>query len=321
MRKKVLFIVVALCLLIIGYFTGRINRVELKDGKQVVASLKGKKITAENLFEELKKQGGTVTLTNMVDEFIIKKEIKDESNAKEKANSQLEQYKTQYKSYGQDFDEVLKNAGYNSENDFLKQLILNEEKQELAKTYIGKTLTDDEIKEYYEENIFGNMSAKHILIKPDVTDDMSDSDKEKEENKAKELAESIIKKLNDGEKFDDLVKEYSDDEGSKSNKGLIENFTKGDVVDSFFDAVRSLKNDEYTKEPVKSEYGYHIILKVSEDKRPTLKESKDDIVDTLVEKKLNDDSSLYNSTWADIREKYKLNIKDTYLKNSYNKTK
>jgi len=321
MRKKVLFIVVALCLLIIGYFTGRINRVELKDGKQVVASLKGKKITAENLFEELKKQGGTVTLTNMVDEFIIKKEIKDESNAKEKANSQLEQYKTQYESYGQDFDEVLKNAGYNSENDFLKQLILNEEKQELAKTYIGKTLTDDEIKEYYEENIFGNMSAKHILIKPDVTDDMSDSDKEKEENKAKELAESIIKKLNDGEKFDDLVKEYSDDEGSKSNKGLIENFTKGDVVDSFFDAVRSLKNDEYTKEPVKSEYGYHIILKVSEDKRPTLKESKDDIVDTLVEKKLNDDSSLYNSTWADIREKYKLNIKDTYLKNSYNKTK
>lgn len=321
MRKKVLFIVVALCLLIIGYFTGRINRVELKDGKQVVASLKGKKITAENLFEELKKQGGTVTLTNMVDEFIIKKEIKDESNAKEKANSQLEQYKTQYESYGQDFDEVLKNAGYNSENDFLKQLILNEEKQELAKTYIGKTLTDDEIKEYYEENIFGNMSAKHILIKPDVTDDMSDSDKEKEENKAKELAESIIKKLNDGEKFDDLVKEYSDDEGSKSNKGLIENFTKGDVVDSFFDAVRSLKNDEYTKEPVKSEYGYHIILKVSEDKRPTLKESKDDIVDTLVEKKLNDDSSLYNSTWADIREKYKLNIKDTYLKSSYNKTK
>ena len=321
MRKKVLFIVVALCLLIIGYFTGRINRVELKDGKQVVASLKGKKITAENLFEELKKQGGTVTLTNMVDEFIIKKEIKDESNAKEKANSQLEQYKTQYESYGQDFDEVLKNAGYNSENDFLKQLILNEEKQELAKTYIGKTLTDDEIKEYYKENIFGNMSAKHILIKPDVTDDMSDSDKEKEENKAKELAESIIKKLNDGEKFDDLVKEYSDDEGSKSNKGLIENFTKGDVVDSFFDAVRSLKNDEYTKEPVKSEYGYHIILKVSEDKRPTLKESKDDIVDTLVEKKLNDDSSLYNSTWADIREKYKLNIKDTYLKSSYNKTK
>lgn len=320
MRKKILMVAVGICLLVIGFFTGRINRVELKDGKQVVASLKGKKITAESLFEELKSQGGTYTLTNMIDKFIVSKEIKDKSDAKEKAQTTLDQYKSQYESYGQDFSEVLKNAGYNSEKDFLNQLILNEEKQEVAKTYIGKSLTDDEIKEYYDENIFGNMNAKHILITPDVTDDMSDEEKEAKEDEAKKLAETIIEKLNDGENFDDLVEQYSEDEGSKSNNGLIENFTKGDVVDSFFEAVLDLKDNEYTKEPVKSEYGYHIILKVSEDERPTLKESKDDIVDALVEKKLSEDETLYNSTWAEIRKTYKLSIKDTYLKNAYNDT-
>lgn len=318
MKNKIIIGIVGVALLVIGFFVGRINRVELKDGKQVVASLKGKKITAEELFENLKTQGGNYILTNMVDEYIVSKEIKDEKSAKEKANSTLDQYKAQYESYGQDFSEVLKNAGYASESDFLNQLILSEKKNEVAKNYIGKDLTDDEIQAYYDENIFGNMNAKHILITPDTTDDMTDEEKEAKEKEALETAKSIIKKLDDGAKFDDLVKEYSEDEGSKENNGLIENFTKGDVVDSFFDASLELKDNEYTKEPVKSEYGYHIILKVSQDKRPSLKESKDDIVDALVEKKISEDQSLLTTTWVKIRKDYNLKIKDTYLNNAYN---
>lgn len=318
MKNKIITGAIAVALLIIGFYIGRINKVELKNGKEVVASITGKKITAEDLFDNLKEQGGNYTLVNMVDEYIVSKEIKDEKSAKEKASTTLEQYKEQYKQYGQDFEQVLKNAGYNSEDAFLDQLVLNEKKQEVVEKYIGKSISDDEIKTYYDENIFANMSAKHILITPESSDD--DSTKEKNEKEAYELAKKVIEKLNDGEKFDDLVAEYSNDEGSKSNKGLIENFTKGDVVESFFNAALELKNDEYTKEPVKSEYGYHIILKVSQDKRPTLKESKDDIIDALVKQKLSEDSKLYNSTWKEIRNDYKLKIKDTFLKNEYNKT-
>ena len=46
---------------------------------------------------------------------------------------------------------------------------------------------------------------------------------------AKAKAEEVIKKLEDGANWSDLVKEYSEDSGSVDSDGLIENFTKGDV--------------------------------------------------------------------------------------------
>ena len=144
--------------------------------------------------------------------------------------------------------------------------------------------------------------------------------KNKALEKAKKKAEEVITKLNNGEKWDDLVKKYSDDEGSKDDKGLIENFTKGDVVDEFFDAVLNLKDNEYTKEPVKSQYGYHVILRVSASKKPSLKESKSTILDSLVKDKIAKDSNLVSSTWVDIRKAYNLDIKDTKVKKSYNST-
>lgn len=318
-KKKIGLICLCIVLPIAGFAIGKINRVQLSKGQEVVASVSGKKITAEDLFNELKNQGGSTVLVNMIDEYIVSKEIKDDSSAIESAKSQLEQYKEQYKSYGQDFSTVLTNAGYENENAFLKVLTLQEKKSEVVKKYLGEELTDDEIKKYYDENIYGNMSAKHILITPDVTDDMTDDQKSAKEEEALKTAKEVIEKLNNGSKFDDLVKEYSEDEGSKENNGLIENFTKGDVVDSFFDSSLSLKVNEYTKEPVKSEYGYHIILKTKQDKKPSLEDSKDDIIDKLVENKLSEDTTLSDSTWVNVRKKYKLNIKDTDLKNAYNK--
>ena len=97
MKNKIITGAIAVALLIIGFYIGRINKVELKNGKEVVASITGKKITAEDLFDNLKEQGGNYTLVNMVDEYIVSKEIKDEKSAKEKASTTLEQYKEQYK--------------------------------------------------------------------------------------------------------------------------------------------------------------------------------------------------------------------------------
>ena len=117
------------------------------------------------------------------------------------------------------------------------------------------------------------MTVRHILIKPDTDTDASDEDQEKAEEKAKKEAENIIKKLDKGEKFEDLAKKYSDDEGTKEDGGLLENFSKDSVVTEFWDASYKLKDGEYTKEPVKSEYGYHVILRVSQ-KKNQVKRSK-----------------------------------------------
>ncbi|MBS7020797.1 MAG: peptidylprolyl isomerase, partial [Firmicutes bacterium] len=178
-------------------------------------------------------------------------------------------------------------------------------------------LTEDEINNYYNDNIFGDMTVRHILIKPDVASDASDEDKKKAEEKALKEAKELIKKLDNGEKFEDLAKKESDDEGTKEDGGLLKDFSKDSVVSEFWDASYKLKDNEYTKEPVKSEYGYHIILRVSQKKKPALKEVKDTIEDTLVSEKISNDSNIEKETWKKIRKKYNLEIEDSEIKSGY----
>ena len=314
MKKKVL--ITSLCALLL--LTGCGQKAKLKDGKEVVAEIEGKTITAEDLYDELRSQGGSTVLINMIDEFIANKEIETDESATEYANNQLSTLKAQYEQSGMDFEEALTSAGYKSENDFKEVLILDYKKNKVVENYLSDELTDDEINEYYENEVFGEMTVKHILITPETNDDMTDEEKEEAENKAKETAEEVIKKLDEGAKFDDLVEEYSDDEGSKDNNGLIENFTKDGVVSEFWEASLKLKDKEYSKEPVKSEYGYHVIYRVSQKDKPKLKDVKDDIKEKLVEEKLNTDTELATKTWVEIRKKYKLDIKDDDIKNAYN---
>ncbi|MBP3461521.1 MAG: peptidylprolyl isomerase [Bacilli bacterium] len=316
MKKKLLLI--SLCSILL-LCSGCKKEVKLKDGKEVVASIEGKDFTAEELFDELKETYGASTLTNMIDDYIVDKEVKDSDEANEYAKAQIESMKQQYESAGYDWNNVLSQYGYSSEKDLVKDYSKDYKKQIVAKNYLKKEVTEDEINRYYEEEIYGNYTVKHILIKPETKDDMSDTEIEEAENKAKEKAEEVIKKLDDGSKWADLVKDYSEDEGSKSNEGLIENFTKGDVVDEFFEATLELKDGEYTKEPVESTYGYHIILKVSNTEKPSVKDSKEKILKEIVENKLSNDENLYNNTWTKIRESYKLNINDSTIKSAYNK--
>jgi len=312
------FIALLLVINVILVLTG--NEVKLRDGKEVIASLDGEEITAEELFNDLKNKAGNETLINIVDNFIASKELKDNSKAKELAQQQLDGIKKQYEDAGQNWEDVLKQYGYSNEDTLLQEFVVASKKELIAKNYIEKSLTDDEINKYYEEEIYGTYTVKHILVKPATTDSMTDEEKASAEEAAKTKANEVITKLNEGADWATLVKEYSEDEGSKDNEGLVENFTKGDMVDEFFNATLKLKDGKYSTEPVKSEYGYHVILKVSSTKKPSLKDKKDDIINTLIENKLSADAKLYTTTWVSIRKKYNLNIKDTSIKNAYEKS-
>ena len=289
----------------------------LKDGKEVVASVKGKKFSAEDLYEKLKDQGGMTTLVNMIDEFIANKEIETDEDAKTYAESQIESYKSSYKSYGQDFDEALKSAGYKDEDALKDALIVEYKKKEITKNYVKEQITDAEIEKYYEDKIFGDIEAKHILISVDTDDDATDEEKEEAEKKAKEKAEKLIKKLEKGADFEELAKENSDDKGTASKGGKL-TVTYGDVVDEFWDACVKLKDKTYTKEPVKSEYGYHIIYRENQKDKPKLNAVKDDIIDKIVDEKIEEDTNLQEKAMIDIRKKYKLDITDSDIKESYN---
>lgn len=315
------FIIVALLIInIILIVNG--HKVKLSNGKEIIASIKGKEVTAEELFDNLRELNGTNALINMIDNHITDKELSkdDLENAKNRAQEQVDAIRSQYEAAGQNFEQVLTSYGYENESVLLEEFITSFKKEIVVTNYLKKELTDKEIEEYYDESVFDSYTVKHILIKPQTNDDMSDEEKETAENAAKEKAEEVINKLNDGENWSDLVNTYSEDEGSKEDEGLIENFTKGDVVDEFFNASKDLEDDEYSKEPVKSEFGYHVIYKVSSTAKKSLKDSKEDIIDELVENKLLENSSLYNETWIKIRNNYKLTINDTTIKNSYEKT-
>lgn len=312
MHKKILTIgVVALTVLLTGC-----GNATLKNGETVVAKMKGKTITAEDLYSDLKKQGGATTLTNMIDNYVVNKEIKTDDDAKSYAESQLKSYKSSYESYGKDFDSALKSAGYTDEDEFKKALILEYKKKTVTENYVKSLITDDEINQYYNEKVSGDIEAKHILISANTKTNMSDSEKTKAENAAKKEAESIIKKLKKGENFEKLAKQYSDDKGTASKGGKL-TVTYGSVVDEFWNALVNLKDGEYTTSPVKSEYGYHIIYRVSQKDKPKLSKVKSTIIEKLVSEKTSADSTLQTKALVALRRKYKLDITDDDLEKSY----
>ena len=158
----------------------------------------------------------------------------------------------EYLSYfGEDFLEKA-----NTSEDALKNLV----KREKLVTLLLEKLTaeggdayvsDESILPEFEKNY---VRVQHILIS-------STASEEGEENSDAALAKAkeVIKKLDEGADFDSLIEEYNEDPGM--TKGSYYTFTDGMMVKEFEEASRNLQIGEYTKEPVKTDYGYHIIKK------------------------------------------------------------
>jgi len=91
--------------------------------------------------------------------------------------------------------------------------------------------------------------ARHILVKADEITSNEDARKKLSEVKAK---------LDKGEDFTKLAKEYSQDPGSKNNGGDLGWAAEGTFVPRFTEVMNSLK-DGQTSEPFKSQFGWHII--------------------------------------------------------------
>lgn len=315
--KKKLF-VVSLCIAMLT-LTGCGKVPKLKNGEEVAASIDGKKFSADDLYKEMKQYYGTAILVDLIDNYIVEKEIKDSKDADTFADSKIRELKDQYKAGGMNFEDALLNAGFENEKAYKNYIALSYKKNTVVENFIASELTEAEIKKYYDDEIFGEITAKHILISPDVADNATDEEKTKAEKKAKEEAEALIKKIADGADFEKLAKENSDDKGTASEGGKI-TFTKDKVVSEFWTAASKLKDGNYTAEPVKSEFGYHIILRVSQKERPKLEDVKDDVKDALVSEKLSADSSLQNKTWVKIRKKYNLKIEDSSIDKIYKNT-
>ena len=114
------------------------------------------------------------------------------------------------------------------------------------KVYIDQQLatkvTDAEIKKVYDEYVANFKSEKEIKAKHILVD-------------SEDLAKEIIEKLNKkSAKFDDLAKQYSKDQDD------LGYFTAEAMVPEFSDAAFAMKKGTFSQKPVKTEFGYHVIL-------------------------------------------------------------
>ena len=314
--KKKLGISICLISALVLTVTGCGKKAELDDNKTAV-SLKGIKITATDYYNEIKKSNIS-KLVDMIDHQLFDEKYESNDEEDQAVEEQINQLKQSY-SDDTTFQSVIQQYfGVNSEDELEDMLRLEYKRNVAVEDFVADNLTDKEIEDYYDKNIIGDIKASHILITPDVDSDATDEEKEKAENKAKKEAERIIKKLDEGEDFAELAKKYSDDEATAKNGGDLDYFNTDDMDENFMDAVKKLDNDEYTKEPVKTQYGYHIILKVDQKEKPKLKEVKDSIKETLANNKLNNNSTLHYETLMDIREENNIKWNDDELEKQYN---
>lgn len=122
----------------------------------------------------------------------------------------------------------------------------------------------------------GEIRVAHIMIKSSATDPDSVKDN------AKKKIDEIYAKVKAGEKFEDLVNQYSEDRGSQKNGGALPWFGTGRMVPEFEKAAFALKNDNDYTEPVKTSYGWHIIKRLEKKGIPTFEEKKGELKNNVM---------------------------------------
>ena len=308
-----IFIAGLACVSLVG--CGKIPTLE--NGEEAVVTTNDSKISVTELYSKLKEKYGNEILVDMIDKLIF--DAKYETTTEETAyiTEQIASLKDSATQNNVSYTYLLNYYGFDDEAQAKEYLSLSYRRENAVNDYLKEKLTDKEIDDYYNNSIYGDISAKHILIAPDTTDDMTNSEKEAKEKDAYNKAKEIIQKLNDGASWDDLAKEYSTDTSNKDKGGDLGWFAHGDMVTEFENAARALEKGTYSKEPVKTTYGYHIIYKTDEKDKPSKEDSLDTIKDALVSNKLSADSTLYNKTLETIRKDAGLDIVDDDLSNDY----
>lgn len=143
-------------------------------------------------------------------------------------------------------------------------------------------ISDTEIELYYSQNEYRfeqpeRVKVRHILF---MTVDKS----EEETETARRDADAVLAQLRDGADFAELAKEHSEDPGNAANGGDLGWVSRGMMDPAFEEASFALQVGELAPEPVKSEFGFHLIRldeRASGSVKP-LSEVRDVIRDDLI---------------------------------------
>jgi peptidyl-prolyl cis-trans isomerase C len=176
------------------------------------------------------------------------------------------------------FMQEAQKRGLDATEDFKNQMELARQtlliRELFADHQKANPVTDADIKAEYDKFVAANggkeYRARHILV-------------EKEDE-----AKAIIASLKKGGKFDEIAKKQSKDPGSGANGGDLDWANAASYVPEFSGALIKLNKGQLTQEPVKSQFGYHVIRldDVREAQLPKLDEVKPQIAQQLQQQKL-----------------------------------
>ena len=317
--KKTL-IVLGTVLLVFGSL-GCEKKTELKGGEDELVTFKDSKlnISTNDLYEKLKDKYGINFLIDMIDTNILNKEYEDSDSINDYVDIQVNSLRNYYKTETE-FLEYINNYGYKNVDELKEYFKLNYKRNLVVKDYLKTLISDDDITNYYNDKITGDIEAKHILVEVKTTDSMTEDEKRTTKEDALKKAKEAITKLNEGKTFEEVSKEYSDDDATKNNGGSMGFVNTLDLDDVTRQELTKLEIGKYSTEPLETEYGYEIFLKVSVKDKPKLEEVKTHIIETLTDEKLTKDSKLQYKAMEYIRDKYEFSIKDEDLEIYYENT-
>ncbi|CAH0200184.1 Foldase protein PrsA 1 [Peribacillus simplex] len=242
---------------------------------KTLASIDGEKINKDELYDALVAGYGADTLDLLITNKLVELEA-EKAGIKIKDEEIQKEIDTMVESYGDEksLKEQLEASGSSMEA-LKKDIVVYLQTKKLVEPRI--TVTDDEISTYFEDNkdTFAQaeqVEASHILVEDEKT------------------AKKVAKEIAEGGDFAKLAAEYSTDTETADNGGSLGYFGKGDMVEEFEDVAFDLDINKVS-DPVKSEYGYHIIKVTGkkEAKKANLEDSKDVIKETLLSERLQEE--------------------------------
>jgi foldase protein PrsA len=250
-------------------------------GSEVIVETKVGNITKDELYNTMKERFGKDVIRDLVTEKVLSKKYKVTDKEIDKEIENLKEM------YGTQYDLAVQQNGEQAIRDMVKLDLL---RQKAAMEDIK--VSEKELKKYYDE-YKPKIRASHILVKDEKT------------------AKEIKAKLDKGEDFAKLAKEYSQDPGSAQKGGDLGWFGPGKMVKAFEDAAYSLKVGEISQ-PVKTEFGYHIIKVTDKEKKKSYEQMKDEIEFEVKKSKL--DSTKVESKVAKLIKEADVKVKDNDLK-------
>jgi len=278
-------------------------------GNETIATIKTGNISKNDLYKEMKKYYPVTYALELVDKSILEEKYKLPEEQNKEIEEQVNIILNQYQAYGYTEETFLEENGFESKQEFIDYMTLDYKRNLACIDYFKTIISEEDIQNYYNENdVYGEINTKHILVR--ISEDL----KEKE---ALTKANEIIAKLNNGTSFDEVAIEYADDSAIISENVDFNWLNESSLAEEYTTASKALEKDTYTKEAVLTDFGYHIIYCVDKAEKPSIEESKDDIVEKLGADLEAEDQYIRYKALIKLREDNGLKFKDSKFKEEY----